>query len=108
QDFAVLDQQETGDALTRKEIVECERLIFETVFDLRRAGRFGNRQRRRRFRQRIVGQYLVEIAERSDPHALVEEPVGARADWIPRRLTQQLLVRRRRGRTPEREQRTRQ
>ena len=88
QEFAVLDQQETGDALVRKKIVERERPVFEAVLNLRCAGRFGNRQRCRCLRKRIVGQYLVEIAERSDPHALVEKPVGERADRITRRLTQ--------------------
>ena len=52
-----------------------------------------------------MGQQLVEVAERSDPHALVIEPVGALAERITRRLAQQLLVRARQPRNSQRDQR---
>ena len=52
----------------------------------------GKRQRRRDFAQRIMREYLVEMAERSNPHAFIEEPVGAVAERVTLCLAQQLLI----------------
>ena len=83
QDCAVLDHQQPGDALVRQKIIERPASGFRTGSRACLAAAAGKRQRRRRLAQRIMRQYLVEMAERSNPHAFVEEPVGAGADRIP-------------------------
>ena len=94
QDLAVLDEEQAGHALTVEKVVERAGLLLEPVLDLRLAGISWQRTRRSRLLQRVVLQDAVEMAERSDPDALVIKPVGARADRIAGRLPQQVLVRR--------------
>src|SRR6476660_7391665 len=82
QDGAVLDHQQPGDALVRQKILERPGLVFEAVAELDLGCSLGQRQRRLCFVERIMREYLVEMAERSHPHAFIEEPVGAGADRV--------------------------
>jgi len=88
---------EAGDALAREKIVERMGLAFEPVLEIWYAGGGGKRQRRSGLVQGVEGQQLVKVAERSDPHALVIEPVAAGTDRITRRLAQFGFVGRGRG-----------
>ena len=96
QHLAVLDQQETGDALMREEIVERKILLVEAVFDPGLAGGLWQRQRRPML-ERVVGEDLFDVAEGADPDTLVIKPGRAVADGIARRLAQHFLIRRGNG-----------
>ena len=92
QHLAVPDEKEAGHALMVEKIVEGAGLLFEPILDPGLGGNFRQWPRRHRLLQRVVLQDAVEVAERSDPDALVIKPVGARADRITGRLPQQVLV----------------
>lgn len=92
ENLAVLDQQESGDALVAEKVVERIVLFLEAIGDVRRIRRRRQRQRRRRSLQRVMRKDFVEMAERPDADMLAKEPGLGRAERIARGFPQQFLV----------------
>ena len=92
QDCAVLDHQQPGDALVARKSSSVQFWFSNRYSSFVSPPAARKRQRRFGFAQPVVWKDLVDMAERSNPHAFIEEPVGAGADRIALVLAEQLLV----------------
>jgi hypothetical protein len=63
EDLSILDDQNSGDALTREKIVDRQRPVLEAILDARSAAGGNERKRTGSLLEDVVRQQPVELAE---------------------------------------------